>query len=102
MKHRTRMIIRFWSSTFWRITYKALASSSPNRLQEALRETDAKRSMVRALKENLNKTELTLMQSRERESQLEDQLNNAQREMKKISQELNQVAGRSRSNLFAY
>ena len=64
------------------------------RLEQALNEISSKNSMVNKLKEDLDGAEVTLMQAKGRESRLEDQLDLARREIKKIKQELHNTAGK--------
>ena len=63
-------------------------------MRQILGEMDAKKSMMRKLREDLDNAEMTLIQSKGRESRLEDQLDVAKREVKKIRHELNQTAGK--------
>ena len=63
-------------------------------MRQILGEMDAKKSMMRKLREDLDNAEMTLIQSKGRELRLEDQLDVAKREVKKIRHELKQTAGK--------
>ena len=62
-------------------------------MQQMLGELDARKSMIKKLRNDLEHAEMTLKQSRGRESLLEDELVAAEGEIKKIGDELNHVSG---------
>lgn len=67
-------------------------------MDQIINEIDSKKSMVKMLREDLTKTEATLMKTQGRESELEDQLDVAKKEVKKLTLELNKSTGDFLSN----
>ena len=63
------------------------------RMRQILSEVDAKKSMIKKLKEDLDKAEMKIIESQGRESRLENQLDIAKREVRKMRNELVQVPG---------
>ena len=63
------------------------------RMKQVLSEVDAKKSMIKKLKEDLGRAEMIIIQLQGRESQLQEKLDSTKREVKKMRNELLQVSG---------
>ena len=62
-------------------------------MRQVLSEVEAKKSMIKKLREDLGRAEISIIQSQGRESQLQDKLDIAKREVTKMRKELLQVSG---------
>ena len=68
-------------------------------MRKVLCEIEAKNSLVKKLKEDLAKAEVTLMETQRRESEMEDHLETANREVKQLTLESSKYKG---DNNFTY
>ena len=74
--------------------FKIILTTSLNyRLKHALNEIDAKKAAVRKLREDLNRSEMTLTKSQNRETHLECELEAAEAEIEKFKNEVRDQKG---------
>ena len=64
-------------------------------MDQARGEIDTKQRTIQSLREKLDSADAELIQSQAKERQLEDQLENAKRDLKKARNESNQGRGKS-------
>ena len=63
-------------------------------MKQVLTEVDAKKSIIKKLRDDLDQAEVAIAESQKRENRLEDQLDLAKREVRRMRNELLQISGK--------
>ena len=63
-------------------------------MKQVLTEVDSKKSIIKKLRDDLDQAEVAIAESQTRENRLEDQLDLAKREVRRMRNELLQISGK--------